>query len=196
MYLSACSNHVRHGHVLGRAAGCSVCDLFCDTIPKTILLILICRTLTAITVALSVPVHMHLIEAYYVAWITSYVFTWRSLPQIWRLVSPFFITGPQFGLLMDPYFLWTYASQLELEATRFSQPGDFFTYVTFVCSVILVSREHLLRLIKGHLLLLHTFFCFTHPPPLLPGQFILAVTVPRWEEYHPCTVRRSSFAKL
>ena len=85
---------------------------------------------------------MELIKAYYVAWITDYVFTWRALPQVWRFVTPFFITGPKFGLLMDPYFLWTYASQLELEATRFSSPGDFFTYITFVCSVILVSFAH------------------------------------------------------
>jgi Derlin-2/3 len=85
---------------------------------------------------------MNLISSYYVAFIYEKVVTLRALPEIWRLVTPFFITGPQFGLLMDPYFLWTYASQLELEATRFSQPGDFFTYITFVCSVILVSLAH------------------------------------------------------
>ena len=84
---------------------------------------------------------MSLVNAYYVAFIYEKVVTLRALPEIWRLVSPFFITGPKFGLLMDPYFLWTYASQLELEATRFSQPGDFFTYITFVCSVILVSAH-------------------------------------------------------
>jgi Derlin-2/3 len=87
---------------------------------------------------------MELLSAYYVAWITDHVFTWRALPEIWRFVTPFFITGPKFGLLMDPYFLWTYASQLELEASRFSQPGDFFTYITFVCSVIVVSTVHFL----------------------------------------------------
>jgi hypothetical protein len=41
---------------------------------------------------------MELISAYYVAWITDYVFTWRALPQVWRFVTPFFITGPKFGL--------------------------------------------------------------------------------------------------
>lgn len=82
---------------------------------------------------------MNLLRAYYVAFLSFKVFTWRALPEVWRLVTPFFITGPKFGLLMDPYFLWTYSSQLELEASRFSQPGDFFTYIIFVCSVILVS---------------------------------------------------------
>jgi len=198
----AISHHVRHGHVLGRAASGSVYQLLHAATTKDTLLILICRTLTAITVALSVPVHMGLINAYYVAFIYEKVVTLRALPEIWRLVSPFFITGPKFGLLMDPYFLWTYSSQLELEASRFSQPGDFFTYIIFVCSVILVSLAHFpLFQARRSFLFAHTFFFFffffpSHKqPPLLPGQFILAATVPRWEGNHLCTVRRSSFAK-
>lgn len=134
---------------------------------------------------------MELISAYYVAWITDYVFTWRALPQVWRFVTPFFITGPKFGLLMDPYFLWTYASQLELEATRFSQPGDFFTYITFVCSVIMVSDVPLLRSVDAHIFFSFLFILFLsllHSPPLLPFQLILAETVPKWEEYYPCIV--------
>lgn len=141
MYSSAHCKHVRHGDVLGRAAGCSVCN-HDTTTPKDTPLILICRTLTAITVALSLPVHMGFVSSYYVAFLSYKVFTWRALPEVWRLVTPFFITGPSFGLLMDPYFLWTYTSQLEREASRFSQPGDFFTYIAFVCAVILVSRAN------------------------------------------------------
>lgn len=34
--------------------------------------------------------------------------------------------------------VWTYSTGLELNSPRFSQPGDFFTYVAFVASVILV----------------------------------------------------------
>jgi Derlin-2/3 len=108
---------------------------------------------------------MNLINAYYVAWITDHVFTWTSLPEVWRFISPFFITGPQFGLLMDPYFLWTYSSQLELEATRFSQPGDFFTYITFVCSVIVVSCGNLSQHIDMHRLL-PIFLSFGTPTSL------------------------------
>ena len=132
---------------------------------------------------------MELISAYYVAWITDYVFTWRALPQVWRFVTPFFITGPKFGLLMDPYFLWTYASQLELEATRFSQPGDFFTYITFVCSVIMVSDVPLLRSTDAYFFFFLTLsVSLLYSPPLLPFQLILAETVPKWEEYYPCIV--------
>lgn len=142
---------------------------------------------------------MELISAYYVAWITQYVFTWRMLPQVWRFVTPFFITGPKFGLLMDPYFLWTYSSQLELEASRFSQPGDFFTYITFVCSVIMVSDVPLLRSVDAHnffSLFRTSLFLLQHPPPLLPFQLILAETVPKWEGYYPCTVRALVIRKI
>jgi hypothetical protein len=41
----------------------------------------------------------------------------------------------------------------------------------------------------------YTLFPLPKQPPLLPGQLILAATVPRWEGNYPCTVRRSSFAK-
>lgn len=100
---------------------------------------------------------MGLISPYYVAFLTYKVFTWRALPEVWRLISPFFITGPSFGLLMDPYFLWTYSSQLETGASRFSSPGDFLTYIVFVCSVILVSRAFLAQ----------AYFLLVTSPPFL-----------------------------
>lgn len=83
---------------------------------------------------------MGFIDPYYVVFLSYKVFTYKTLPQVWRLVTPFILTGPKIGLLMDPYFLYTYGSQLELEASRFSEPGDFFVYIAFVAMVILVSR--------------------------------------------------------
>jgi len=80
---------------------------------------------------------MGLINPYYVVFLRDRIFS--LLPEIWRLVTPFILTGPKLGLLMDPYFLYTYGSQLETEASRFTQPGDFFVYLVFVCAVILVS---------------------------------------------------------
>ena len=35
--------------------------------------------------------------------------------------------------------VWTYSSALETQSPRFSQPGDYFTYLLFVASVILVG---------------------------------------------------------
>lgn len=115
---------------------------------------------------------MNFISPYYVAFLSYKLFTYRALPEVWRLVTPFFITGPSFGLLMDPYFLYTYASQLETGAIRFSQPGDFFTYIAFVCSVILVSRVYYPRCPRREQFpyLITSFPCFAHNLPYCPAS--------------------------
>lgn len=60
------------------------------------------------------------------------------VPQVWRLVTAFLITGPKLSLILDPYFLFTYCKALEVDSGRFSQPGDLFVALVFICSVILV----------------------------------------------------------
>ena len=82
---------------------------------------------------------MGFIDPYYVVFLRYRVFTFANVPELWRVITTFILTGPKFGLIMDPYFLYTYGSQLETEAARFSQPGDFFVYLIFVAVVILVS---------------------------------------------------------
>ncbi|KAK5112685.1 hypothetical protein LTR85_011196 [Meristemomyces frigidus] len=96
------------------------------------------RTITAAAVLLSVPTWMGFIDPYYVVFLRHQLFTLTSLPQFWRLVTPLILTGPKLGMILDPYFLYTYGSQLETAATRFSQPGDFFVYLIFVCLMILL----------------------------------------------------------
>jgi Derlin-2/3 len=81
---------------------------------------------------------MGFVSPYFVVFLKEKVFTITSIPQVWRLITPFLLTGPKLGLLMDPYFLYTYGSQLEMEASRFTQPGDFAVYIAFVAAVILV----------------------------------------------------------
>jgi len=82
---------------------------------------------------------MGFISPYYVVFLRQRVFTFSTVPEIWRLVTPFLLTGPKLGLILDPYFLYTYGSQLETEAARFTQPGDFFMYIVYVAVIILVS---------------------------------------------------------
>jgi len=82
---------------------------------------------------------MGFIDPYFVVFLRYRVFTVTALPQLWRIVTTFILTGPKLGMILDPYFLYTYGSQLETQAARFSQPGDFFTYLVFVATVILVS---------------------------------------------------------
>lgn len=81
-----------------------------------------------------------LISLYNYLYVTQFVFTLKMMPQVWRLVTSFMITKPKFGILMDPYFLYQYGSGLEMESSRFSQPGDFFVYTMFVGSAIVVSQ--------------------------------------------------------
>jgi len=96
------------------------------------------RTITAAAVLLSVPVWMGFIPPYYVFFLKDYVLTLRKLPQIWRCFTTFILTGPKLGMLMDPYFLYTYGSALETTSAAFSAPGDFFMYLLFVAAIILV----------------------------------------------------------
>ena len=99
-------------------------------------------TLTAAIVLLSVPGHLIGIPDLYWLVFTPYnIFTLRQLPQIWRIATNFLISGPKLGMILDPYFVFTYASQLETSASRFSNPGDFFVYLVFVCTIIVVSGK-------------------------------------------------------
>lgn len=63
----------------------------------------------------------------------------KILPEIWRVATAFLITGPKLSILLDPFFLFRYGSELETGSARFTQPGDFFTYLVFCGLVIVVS---------------------------------------------------------
>ncbi|KAH0251247.1 hypothetical protein KCU84_g24599, partial [Aureobasidium melanogenum] len=97
----------------------------------------ISRTLTAATLVLSLNFWiLPIINPGYFVFVPQLVFKlW--IPQVWRLVTGFFITGPSLGLIMDPYFLFTYCKALEVDSSRFSQPGDLFVALVFICSVIM-----------------------------------------------------------
>ncbi|EMC97323.1 hypothetical protein BAUCODRAFT_147423 [Baudoinia panamericana UAMH 10762] len=96
------------------------------------------RTITAAAVLLSVPTWLGLIQPAYVVFLRDRVFTLVRIPQIWRVVTAFILTGPKLGMILDPYFLYTYGSALETESAKLSQPGDFFVYLVFVAAVILL----------------------------------------------------------
>lgn len=78
-------------------------------------------------------------------------------PELWRPFTSFWITGPDLGILIDTFFsmleytyvlasrknadgttVWQYSNKLERDSKRFSQPGDFFTYIFFIELFILV----------------------------------------------------------
>ncbi|GAB1212050.1 hypothetical protein ATERTT37_001177 [Aspergillus terreus] len=98
----------------------------------------VARTLTLLTFCQSALIYGGLLSAYHVAFLPRVIF--KLLPQVWRLATPFFLTRPQISFIFDLYFLYTYSSRLETGSPRFTGPGDFFTYVIFVASVILDNR--------------------------------------------------------
>lgn len=98
---------------------------------------LIRRTLVVGSFVTSIGVYSNLIPAYPLVFLPYKIFAFP--PQIWRLVTAFFITGPRTGIIFDPYFLYQYGSQLELSSSRFTEPGSFLTYIAFNGLVISVS---------------------------------------------------------
>lgn len=90
----------------------------------------------------SLLVHGGLVNGYrvlfHLPWLVKF-----PVPQLWRLITPFLLTGNGFSALWDLYMFWTYATGLELNSPRFTQPGDFCTYVIFVATTILVSSPTL-----------------------------------------------------
>jgi len=96
------------------------------------------RTLTAAAVLVSISVWSGIVSPYYAVFIPRHLVK-LPLPQLWRIVTPFLLTGPGLGMILDPYFLWTYGKALEVDSQRFSQPGDYFVFLVFVCAFIAVS---------------------------------------------------------
>lgn len=103
------------------------------------------RTITALSVVVSALGYSQMISLYKYIFATQFVFTTKIVPQIWRVFTAFLITKPKFAILLDPYFLYQYGSQLERESSRFAQPGDFLVYTMFVGSVIVALAGVLLN---------------------------------------------------
>ena len=60
------------------------------------------RTMAASAFVLSIAVYTGMLSGYYVIWYTPYVLQFP--PQLWRLVTPFLITGKDLNIIFDTYF--------------------------------------------------------------------------------------------
>jgi hypothetical protein len=127
-----------------------------------------------------------MLDASWVVFFKDTIFTVKQIPQIWRLVTPFLITGPKFGLLMDPYFLYTYGSGLESRSPRFTESGSFFVYNVFVMACILVRCIVVLSC--------YTTTAIRCDPRVSARPVLLAEAVPESEEEYP-PAPRPTFAK-
>ncbi|EED18445.1 conserved hypothetical protein [Talaromyces stipitatus ATCC 10500] len=101
----------------------------------------ISRTLTAFAFVESLAVHGKFMPFWRIHFSPKLIF-FTFLPEPWRLITPFFLTGPGLSFLFDLYFLYTYASGLERGSPRFALPGDFTVYLVFVCTVIMITAYY------------------------------------------------------
>lgn len=157
------------------------------------------RTLTALTFIQSALVYGGMLDGYLILFLPKRIF--QLPPEIWRLFSPFLLTGPNLSFFFDLYFMFTYGSTLESGSPRFSIPGDFFTYVLFVGVVILVSdgitypqslqSESYKSSLMASVVKRDLFLYFPSHLAYLPAQHYLAEAVPGSEEDQPYTSYRS-----
>ncbi|KAK6349676.1 hypothetical protein TWF696_005955 [Orbilia brochopaga] len=81
-----------------------------------------------------------IINPYLLIWHKSFMM--RMPPQLWRLFTPFFLTGAGFAILFDTYMIWQYGS--ELESLHFASSGDFLYYLLFNGVIIILLNTFLL----------------------------------------------------
>ena len=118
---------------------------------------------------------------YSLIWFHPSVAIFKLPPQIWRFPTSFLLTGPKFAFIFDLYFTWLYSNALELNSPRFSRPGDYFTFITFVGTIIMVS-SHFYPTIVCLSLQYNKIQHLTY----LPAQHLIAEAVPGVEEEYPC----------
>ncbi|KAJ5541966.1 hypothetical protein N7535_004385 [Penicillium sp. DV-2018c] len=96
------------------------------------------RTLTTLTLIQSAATYGGLWDFYYVPFVPSLIFQWP--PQIYRLVTPFLLTGPRLDFVFDLYFIYHYGGAVE----RSMATGEFFVYLLFVAFNLMVPHTCLL----------------------------------------------------
>ncbi|KAF5666804.1 F-LANa [Fusarium circinatum] len=94
------------------------------------------RNLITATVLTSIGCIVGLLPATRLIYHPSYL--WMFPPQIWRLVTCFFVEMQPINLLFNSFFLYRYSVQLEMGNPRFPRKVDLVFYILFVCTVILM----------------------------------------------------------
>jgi Derlin-2/3 len=92
------------------------------------------RIMTTVVLLFSLAVHLGAMSGAPFAWYPPSIF--RMPPQLWRFVTPFFLTGPQLGILFDTYWLYRYLTQLEVGNSKFPKTSDLVWYLVFVGGTI------------------------------------------------------------
>ncbi|CCX33596.1 Der1-like family-domain-containing protein [Pyronema domesticum] len=99
------------------------------------------RALAGATLIISFSSHvLHLVNPMNFVYFPDYVFNTQSM-QFWRLGTSFLLSRPQLGVLLDPFFLYRYAS--DCERVLLARKGDFTIFLLFVGSIIIALNTFL-----------------------------------------------------
>lgn len=145
------------------------------------------RTLATAILVTSIGVYFNLLPYSWVYFSEDRLF--RFPPEIWRFVTSFFISTPQLGIILDPYFAYQYLSQLETTNPKFARKEDVLWYLITVGGIILTINRTFLggfMFLQGLIIAMcYTavqdqrgakagFFFFTVPAQLIPYCMILS----------------------
>jgi hypothetical protein len=98
------------------------------------------RTMTTAIVITSVSVYLlGWLSPFWIGFHEERLF--RFPPEIWRLVTNFFVSEPKIGIIMDPWFVYDYLKQVEVANPKFSAKEDVLWYLITVGSFIIVGHE-------------------------------------------------------
>ncbi|KAH8908873.1 hypothetical protein BR93DRAFT_936450 [Coniochaeta sp. PMI_546] len=93
------------------------------------------RTLTTAIVVTSIGCYMGLLPF---GWFYFAPYTLLRIPPgIWRPFTAFFLTTPKLGIVLDPYFVYQYMTQLEVASTKFPRKEDLLWYLLTVGTMII-----------------------------------------------------------
>ncbi|KAI1856102.1 hypothetical protein JX265_011817 [Neoarthrinium moseri] len=119
----------------------------------------IARTVATTVFACSVAVYTGMISSG-PFWF-HYSHLWQLPPALHRLVLPFFLTGPNLGVLFDTYFVFSYLSTLEKSNSKFSRKEDLIWYLMVVGSVIIILNQVFTGITFAYLTGLLIAMCYT-----------------------------------
>jgi hypothetical protein len=95
------------------------------------------RTFVTAIVITSIGCHFGLLPYAWFYYDTSLLL--KFPPEIWRPFTSFFLSSPKLGIILDPYWVYQYMTQLELANTRLPRKEDVLWYLLTVGATIIVS---------------------------------------------------------
>ncbi|CAI7599012.1 unnamed protein product [Penicillium bialowiezense] len=135
------------------------------------------RTLTALTLVQSALMHGGLMSMYYAVFAPSLIFAFP--PHLYRLVTPFLLTGKKLEFAFDLYFIYKYGSAVENSMAA----GEFFIYLLFVAFNLMITAAMIMAFIytySQHNRGQKTHFMFIDIPVVaLPYAMLLITMVVR-----------------